>query len=128
MEDHTKKNNNNMPKLPCVQLALVASFSLFRERLSGLEHSLVVIWLQLFLWSFTCGMLRVGESLLVRKGWRSGLFAEVSCSHLHPRVLLKAEVLNHETGCLAEVISKDSVEHVLWFLLSVYSKNARSDK
>lgn len=56
------------------------------------------------------------------KGWRSGLFAEVGCLHPHPRVLLQVELLDHETGCLAEVISKDSVERALWFLLPVYGK------
>lgn len=67
-------------------------------------------------------MLRVGESFLVRKGWRSGLFVEVGCSYFYFRVLLKVEFLNYEIGCLVEVIFKDSVECVFWFFLFVYSK------
>lgn len=43
-------------------------------------------------------------------------------AELRSRVLWKVELVSNKIGYLAEELSKQSVEGVAWFLLTVYSK------
>lgn len=50
-----------------------------------------------------------------------------TAAELCPIVMWKTEVINDKTGHLAEDISKQSVENVIWCLLTAYITYERKD-